>query len=109
MQKPYIKDYKLLLVQDLLMAACHQILLIILLKEFIKFNVNTDTMIKDLKLAKLNTRIATDFLNTQTFKMIWLNTYVYVIKRITKKLMKISISLFYCCERSVYPYEYKYD
>ena len=44
LQKPYSKDYNLLTRQDLWQVHC-QILLIILLKEFIKPNVNVD-MIK---------------------------------------------------------------
>ena len=40
------------------------------LKEFIKLNVNTDTIIKNVKLAELKTNIANVFLNTQTLKMI---------------------------------------
>ena len=50
LQKPYTIDYNLLVAQDL-WQALHQILLIILLKEFIKLNVNTNTMIKNVKLA----------------------------------------------------------
>ena len=41
----------------------YQILSIIFLNEFTKLNVNTDTMIKKVKLAELNISIATDFLN----------------------------------------------
>ena len=36
----------------------------------IKLNVNTNTKIKNVRLLKLNIRIATVFLNTQTVKMI---------------------------------------
>ena len=64
-QKPYPTDYNLLIYHKLV----KQILLIVLLKEFIKLNVNTDTMIKNVKLAKLNTKIATAFLNTLTLRM----------------------------------------
>ena len=35
-----------------------------------KLNVNTDMMIKNLKLAKLDINIGTVFLNAQTLKMI---------------------------------------
>ena len=52
------------------MASSLSILSIIFLKEFIKLNVNTDTMIKHVKLAELNVNIKTAFLNTQTLKMI---------------------------------------
>ena len=50
-------------------SAHYQILLIILLKEFIRLNKNTDIMIKAVKLAELNTKIATAFLNIQTLKI----------------------------------------
>ena len=53
-----------------LWQAHYQILSIIFWKEFIKLNVNTDRMMKTLKLAELNKNIATSFLNTQTSKMI---------------------------------------
>ena len=44
-----------------------------------KLNGNTITMIKFVKLANLNTSIATAYLNTQTLKMILWKTNVYVI------------------------------
>ena len=53
-QKLYPTGYNLLTVQDLLQGH-YQILLIILLKEFIKLNVNADMRMKDVKLVKLNT------------------------------------------------------
>ena len=65
LQKTYLTDYNLFTAQDLLQAH-DQILIIILLKNFIKLNVNTTTMIRNVKLAELNTRIARDFLKTQT-------------------------------------------
>ena len=68
-QKPYFTDYNLLTVQDLWQPH-YQILLIILLKEFIKLVVNTYMMIKNVELAELNTKTATAFLNTKTLKMI---------------------------------------
>ena len=37
-------------------------------KEFIELNVNTDMMIKNVKLVELNVSIATVFLNTQILK-----------------------------------------
>ena len=55
----------LLIMQDL-WHAHRDILLIILLKQFIRLNVNTDTMIREL--VELN--IATAFLNTKALKMI---------------------------------------
>ena len=39
-------------------------------EEFIKSNVNTDTMIRHMKLAELDTKIASVFLNTQTLVII---------------------------------------
>ena len=50
------------------MKAHHQILSIIVLKESIELNVNTDMMIKNVRLVELNISIATDFLNMQNFK-----------------------------------------
>ena len=43
--KKYLTEYNLLIAQDLVLAY-YQIFLIILLKEFIKLNVNTNAMIK---------------------------------------------------------------
>ena len=68
-QKQYLTDYNLLIVQDL-WPGHYQMLSIILLKEFVELNVNTDMMIKNLKLVELNTKIVTAFLDTQTLKMI---------------------------------------
>ena len=48
----------------------YKILLIILLKEFIEIHVNTDTMVKNVKLAQLISKIASASLNTQTLKII---------------------------------------
>ena len=45
-------------------------LLTILLEEFKKLNINTNAMIKNVKLSELYTNIATTFLNTQKLKMI---------------------------------------
>ena len=56
--------YYNLLIAQRLWQGHHQILSIIFLKEFIKLNVNRDTMIKSLKLAELNVIIETFFLNT---------------------------------------------
>ena len=44
--------------------------IVIFLKEFVKLNANTDTMIKNVKPAELNVSIATAFLNKQTLKML---------------------------------------
>ena len=51
LQNTYPTDYNLITVQDLWQAH-HQILLITLLKGFIKLNVNTDTMVKNVKRGK---------------------------------------------------------
>ena len=65
----YLAESNLLIAQELWQANC-QILSIIFLKEFIKLNVNTDTMIKNVKIAELNVNIATASLNTQTLNNI---------------------------------------
>ena len=62
MQKQYPTDYILLIVQDL-WQTYYQILLIIMLQQFIRLNVNTDMKIKNVKLTELSTKIATAFLN----------------------------------------------
>ena len=69
LQKVYLTYYNLLIVQDLWQAH-YQILSIIFLKEFVKLNVNTDKMTKNVKLAELNIKIVSAFLNRQTLKMI---------------------------------------
>ena len=56
-------DYNLLITQDLWQVH-YQILLIILLKEFIKVKVNTDMMINNMKLAELSAKIVSAVLNT---------------------------------------------
>ena len=68
LQKTYLRYYNLLIAQSL-WPAHYQILSIIFRKEFIKSNVNTDTITKNVKHAELNTKLATIFLNTQTLKM----------------------------------------
>ena len=40
------------------------------LKQFIELNVNTDMMIKNIKLRNINISIATVFLNIENLKMI---------------------------------------
>ena len=52
------------------MASSLSNLVINMLKELIKFNVRTDTTIKNAKHVELNTKIVSAFLNTQTLKMI---------------------------------------
>ena len=69
LQKLYLTYYNLLIAQDLWQAH-YQILSLIFLKELVKLNVNTDTMIKNVKPAESNINIATVFLNTQTLQMI---------------------------------------
>ena len=60
LQKIYLKYYSSMIAQ-----AHYEILSIIILKELIKLNVNTDTMIKNEKHVKLNISTATVFLNSQ--------------------------------------------
>ena len=69
LHKIHSTNYNLLMLQDL-RQACYQILTIIFLKEVIKLNVNTDTMMKNVKLVELNINVATVFLNSQILKMI---------------------------------------
>ena len=69
LQKSYPTYYNLLRVQDL-WQACYQVLLIILLNEFLKLNANANTMIKNLQLLGLNVKVVTDLLNTQILKVI---------------------------------------
>ena len=69
LQKPYLIDFNLLITQDLYQAH-YQILLVILLKEFIKLNLNMDTVIKNVKLAELNKKNTSASLNAQTLKII---------------------------------------
>ena len=69
-QKIYPTYHNLLIAQDLWQAH-YQVLPIIFLNEFIKFEfINVDTMIKIVKNSKLNIDIATVFLNTLILKMI---------------------------------------
>ena len=56
--KMYLTYYNLLIVQDLWQAH-YQILSIIFLKEFIKLNVNSDMMKKNVKHVELNVSIVT--------------------------------------------------
>ena len=55
------------------------------MEEFMKFNGNTNTIIKFVKLADLNANIAVAFWNTQTLNIILWKTNVYDIKRLIKK------------------------
>ena len=56
MQKPYLKTTSPLIAQELLQAH-YQILLIILLTEFMKLNVKMAMTTKNLKHVELNTKI----------------------------------------------------
>ena len=59
------------------------------MKKLIKLNENMNTVIKNVKLAELITKIVTAFLNTQSSKINLLNTNVYFVIRVIKKsLMK---------------------
>ena len=68
LQKPYPTDSSLLIAQDLWQAH-YRILLIILLKEFIKSNVNMDMIIKHVKSVELNKKTVSAALNKQKLKM----------------------------------------
>ena len=70
----------LLTAQDLL-EVHYQILSIIILKKFIKLNVNLDTMIKNVKHVELNINIWTAFSNIKTLKMIQQNQDVCVVMK----------------------------
>ena len=86
LQKIYPKYNNLLIAQNLWQAH-YQILSIIFLKEFIELNVNTDMMIKYVKLVEFNISIVTEFLKTQTLKMIKQNTNDYVVTKIINKVL----------------------
>ena len=62
LQKICLTYWNLLTVQDFWQGH-YQVLSIIFLKQFIKLNVNSDMMIKNVKLAELNISIVTLFLN----------------------------------------------
>ena len=67
LQKRYPIDYSLLIGQDLRQAN-NQTLFIILLKEFIKLNVNMDMKIENVKCVELNSKFMSAVWNTQTLK-----------------------------------------
>ena len=69
-----------------LSQAHYQVLVIILLKEFIKLNFNVNSIITTIKLAQLNKNIVTAFFNTQALKMIEWNTNIYFATRIIKEV-----------------------
>ena len=70
LQNPYLTNYNLLMIVQDLWQAYYQILLIILLKEFIKLNANMDMITKNVERVELNTKIESIASNTQTLKMI---------------------------------------
>ena len=63
LQKPHLTNYNLLIAQDLWQAH-YQILLIILLKQFIKLSVNIDMIIKNVKHVELKIETVSVVLNT---------------------------------------------
>ena len=67
-QKSDFGDYNLLNLQDLWQPN-YQILLITLLKIFIKLNVSIGTKIKNVKVVELNPKFANLILKAQTLKM----------------------------------------
>ena len=67
LQKIYPIDYNLLIAHDLLQAH-YQILIIIFLKEFIKLNLNTDTMIKKCEACPIEYKYCDSFLEYTNFK-----------------------------------------
>ena len=69
LQKPYPTDYNLSIAQDLWQDYYQILLLIILLKKFIKLHVNMDMKIKN-KREGLRTNTARVVLSTQTLKII---------------------------------------
>ena len=69
LQKIYLTNYNLFIVQNLWQAH-YQSLSIIFLKKFVKLNVKTDMMKANVKFWKLNISISTVFFNTQILKMI---------------------------------------
>ena len=64
LQNMYLTYYSLFIVKGLWQGH-YQILSKIFLKEFMERNVNTDAMIKNVKLVELNISIATVFLKAQ--------------------------------------------
>ena len=68
LQKAYLRNCNLLIVQDLWQAH-YQILLIILLKEFIKLNVNMDMIIKSVNCVELNTKTVGAVLSMKTLNL----------------------------------------
>ena len=63
-QRLYLADYHLLTAQDLLQGP-YQILLVLLLKEFIKLNVNMSMIMKNARRLELNTKNVSAVFNIQ--------------------------------------------
>ena len=102
----------------------YQVLQKVLQKEFIKLNVDISIKRKNVKHLELHTNIASTLLNTQTLKMqSYTNVYVVtgIIEKSLKKIQRsdflihpnfvnaITINVFWCCKKGVYPYEYMDD
>ena len=68
-QKIYLTYYSLMMAQNLSLAD-YEILPVTALKESIKLNVNTSTMIKNVKLVELNRNYQTVLLNTEILDLI---------------------------------------
>ena len=68
LQKPYFKNYNLLIVQDLWQTH-YQTFMIIFLNGFMKLNVNIGMIIKIAKRIELCIKIVSVVLKTQTLKM----------------------------------------
>ena len=69
LQKPYFKNYNLLIVQDL--GQTHdQTFMIIFVNGFMKLNVNMGMIMKNAKRIELCIKIVSVVLKTQTLKMI---------------------------------------
>ena len=66
-QKPYLKNYNLLIAQNLWLAY-YQILLIILLKEFIKLNIDMVITMNNVKHAESNKKIVIFFFEYKNLK-----------------------------------------
>ena len=69
LQKPYFKNYNLLIAQDLWQTH-YQTFMIIFLNVFMKLNVNIGMIIKNAKRIELCIKIVSVVLKTQTLKMI---------------------------------------
>ena len=94
LQKPHLTDYNLLITQDLWQAH-YPILLIILLKEFMKLNVNICMIMKNLKWVELNYLIHTHFLTMVSVKFILLlqkGVYLYEYMNDWKRFNETSLS-----------------